>query len=421
MGPSGRISGRTCGALAALALALAGPAGAAEIRALGGTHDEQVTAIREESGRMVVRTPQRAIPLDQVKSIRFQPAGPPRADRRGAKVVLTTGDAVRGQLQGGDEEELALSSQGLGDLRVRLGLVRAVIFDATPERERELELSLGQATEVDRVLLKVGGDARGSLVSLDGAKVVINTDVPQGSRVGTLQLDVSKVELVALAPMEDPPAAPAGLRVVARLIDGSHLTGKLSGLQGDELRLVHPLAAQGGELPLGLPRVEELAVENGAFVYLSDLQPEGVTQGFPPEYAYEVDVWTWKKDRNVTGGVLRLGGRAFDKGLGVHSRCVLTYRLDQSFKEFRAVIGLDDSTRYMGEPGLGAVVFRVLLDGKPAREYPNGVTQRKGQAPTELSVDVSQARTLTLEADFDPTSLHILGRANWADAHLIKR
>lgn len=410
---------RTFATLVAIVLGT-GAASAAEISALGGSYDEQVTSIREESGRMVVRTPQRALPLDQVKAIRFQPPSAVRPDRRGAKVVLTTGDAVRGQVQGGDEEQVALASQGLGDLRVELGLIRAVIFDATPERERELEASLPQTADMDRVVLKDGGSARGSVVALDGAKVVLNTDVQGGSRMGTLQFDISKVEMVAIAPLEDPPPRPAGLRVVARLIDGSALTGQLVGLAGDEVKLRHPLG-QGGELTLGLARVEELAVENGAFVYLSDLQPEGVTQGFPPEYAYEVDVWTWKKDRNVTGGALRLGGRAYDKGLGVHSRCVLTYRLDGAYKEFRAVIGLDDSTRYMGEPGLGAVVFRVLLDDKPAREYPSGVTQRKGQAPTELSIDVSNARTLTLEADFDPTSLHILGRANWADAHLIKR
>lgn len=405
--------------LATALAATAASAPAAEISALGGSYDEQVTAIREESGRLVVRTPQRALPLDQVKSIRFQPPTT-RPDRRGAKVVLTTGDGVRGLVQGGDEEAVALASQGLGDLRIELGLIRAVIFEATPERERELEASLQQTSDIDRVVLRDGGSARGSIVVLDGAKVALNTDVQGGSGMGTLQFDVSKVEMVAIAPLEEPPPRPTGLRVVARLIDGSALTGQLVGLSGEELRLRHPLGPQ-GELTLGLPRVEELAVENGAFVYLSDLLPEGVTQGFPPEYAYEVDVWTWKKDRSVTGGVLRLGGRPYDKGLGVHSRCVLTYRLDGAYKEFRAVIGLDDSTRYLGEPGLGAVVFRVLLDDKPAREYPNGVTQRKGQAPTEVSIDVSSARTLTLEADFDPTSLHILGRANWADAHLIKR
>lgn len=405
-----------------LAVLAAGAARAAEIRALGGSYDEQVVAIREEGGRLVVKTPQRAIALEQVKSIRFQPPSAPRADRRGAKIILTTGDAVRGQLQGGDEENVAVSSQGLGDVRLRLGLIRAVIFDATHDRERDLEAALEPSPEVDRVQLKDGGTARGSIVALDGTKVVLDTSVQGGSGMGKLQFDVSKVELVSIAPLEDAPPKAQGLRVVARLTDGTTLKGKIAGLANDELRLVHPLGGQ-GDLVIGLARVEELSVENGAFAYLSDMEPDGgVEQSFPPEFAYEVDVWTWKRDRNVEGGVLRLGGRSYEKGLGVHSYCRLVYRLDGGYREFRAVVGLDDSTRYMGEPGLGAVVFRVLLDGdKAAKEYPNGVVQRKGQAPTELTVDVSNARTLTLIVDYDPTSLHILGRANWADAHLIKR
>src|SRR5688572_2887429 len=96
------ITARNTGlALVLAATALAAPASAAEIRALGGTYDEQVTAIREEAGRLVVRTPQRAIPLDAVKSIRFQDATASSTDRRGARLLLLTGDVLRGTIQGG--------------------------------------------------------------------------------------------------------------------------------------------------------------------------------------------------------------------------------------------------------------------------------------------------------------------------------
>jgi endo-alpha-N-acetylgalactosaminidase len=161
-------------------------------------------------------------------------------------------------------------------------------------------------------------------------------------------------------------------------------------------------------------------VRGGLFVYLSDLTPTNVKQNFPREYTYEVEVWGYKKDSSVTGGKLRLDGRAYDKGLGVHSYCELTYKLGGGFKEFKATIGLDDSVRTLGEPGFGAVVFQVLLDGKPAKELRTGVVKRKGDKATQLRVDVSGAKTLTLVAGLDPTSLHVLGRADWADAHLIR-
>lgn len=412
-------------AVAVLFLAIAGAgadaARAAEIRALGGTYDEPVTAIREESGRLVVRTPARAIPLDGIKSIRFQD-GAAGGARRGAKLVLATKDVVRGAIQGGNDVALSISSPGLGELRVKLELIRALIFDASPERERELEKELDQGLEVDLIRLKDGGSARGTIEAIDGSKVVLNTDVEGGSRIGKLQFDVAKIELVAIAALDEtPPKLPDGLRVVARLVDGSSVTGRLKGLQNDQLELEHPL---GGDAGLSLPtsRLEEVVVQNGAFVYLSDLAPQAVQQRFPPDFVYEAEVWGWKRDRSVTGGPLRLGGRTFDKGLGVHSFCELTFALPgRAYREFRATIGLDDATRYLGEPGFGAVLFKVLVDGKPCKEHPNGIVQKKGQAPTELAIDVTGAASITLVADFDATSLHILGRADWADAHVVKK
>jgi hypothetical protein len=400
-------------------------ASAAEIRALGGTWDEQVTSITEEAGRLVVRTPQRAVPLEQVKSIRFQDESATRSERRLVKVLLTTGDCVRGALQPPPQGEqssqppLRIESQGLGVVTVPLDLVRAILVDCTPERERELEGSLDAHDELDHVRLKDRGIATGSVTLVNDTRVVIDTTVKGGSNTEVLTIDIAKVEVVEIAALEGPPAAVTGLRVQARLIDGSTVTGRFKGLEGAEARMEHPLGGR-GDLVLQLARISELVVQNGAFVYVSDLQPQAVVQHFPPEYTYEPEVWGWKRDHNVTGGALRLGGRTFDKGIGVHSYCSLTFPLGGSYKEFKAVIGLDDATRYLGEPGFGSVVFKVLVDGKPAREAA-GWTKRKGDPGTELSIDVSGAQSITLIADFDSTTLHILGRGDWADAHLIKR
>lgn len=404
---------------ALLALAPLGRAGAAEIDALGGSFDEPVTGIREDGGKLVVQTGRRALPLESVKSIRFQP-DPAPSERPEAKLVLVNGDAVRGVIEGGNQEAIAVRSAGLGELSVPLEQVRAVLTaGATPERERALLAMLKASAEIDWVLLRNGGTVRGSVVGVDGTSVTVDTNVEGGSRMDTLSFDFEKVELISIAPLDEPPPPSDALAVSLRLTDGSRLRGRLRGLDQNTFKLDHPLA-KGKPLELPLARVVELSVLNGLFVYLSDLEPSQVDQHFPPEFTYEVEVWGYKRDLNVSGGPLRLEGRTYAKGLGVHSYCALTYALSGGFAEFRAVVGLDDSTRYLGEPGFGATLFRVLVDGKPAKEYPAGVVQRKGQPPTELLVDVKGKRTLTLVADLDPTSLHVLGRADWGDAHLIR-
>lgn len=401
--------------LTLLALAPAGAARAAEVRALGGTYDEQVRSIQAENGAMVVRTDQRSIPLDQIKSIRFQEAVGLASTQPEARILLTTGDWVVGSIQGGDDDGIDVRSRGLGDVRLPLDLVRAVLPGASPDRPFDPRTALDPNAQTDRVVMKGSGTARGTLLRIDARNVVIEDD-----RMGELSFALAEVELVAVALLGEPPAPPAGLRVQVGLVDGSRVTGQLESLVNQELKLRHPLAKD-RPLVIHLPRVQELAVQNGAFVYLSDIEPlGGVDQKFPPGFTYEVEVWGYKRDREVTGGPLRLGGRTYDKGLGVHSYAALSYQLDGQFKEFKAIVGLDDTTRYTGEPGFGAIVFKVLVDGRVAREYPSGVVQRKGQEPTAITVDVTGARTLTLVADFDPVSLHILGRGDWADAHLIR-
>ena len=423
MGPSRQAIRTTTAAIVAVLGGWA-PARGAEIQALGGGFQEDVQQIGQEGGRLVLRTATRAIPLDTVKSIRFQDLGTPASERKAVRAVLTSGDVLRGVVAGGaKEDEVVIATRSLGEVRVRFGLLRALLGETSAERERELVArATGRQAQSDEVFLREGGSLVGSVTKIEPTGVTIDTDVDGGSAIGTQAYDPEKVELVALGLLEDPPVPGKGLRVQLRLTDGSVLTGELESLQGDKIQLKHPLAGEGGRtFSVPVLRTCELVVQNGAFVYLSDLDPEGVDQRFPPEFSYSVQTWGWKRDRSVTGGPLRLGGRSYDKGLGVHSYAALTWRLDGGYRELKAVVGLDDSTRQMGDdPALGAVVFRVLLDGKPAKEYPNGLTARKVEPPVELKVDLSGAQKLTLVADLDPTSLHVLGRADWADAHLIR-
>ena len=112
--------------LAGLAsLVLAAPAGAAEIEAMGGSYDEPITSIKDANGRPTVQTPRRTLPLEAVKSIRFQ-----RGALEGeatSRLVLTNGDSLRGTIEGGDEDGIGLRSAALGSLKVPLEQVRAVI------------------------------------------------------------------------------------------------------------------------------------------------------------------------------------------------------------------------------------------------------------------------------------------------------
>lgn len=429
--------------VAAALLASAAVARGDEIRALSGIYsDETVVSIQKNGAQLVVKTDKREIPLENVKSIRFDDRPWPEGGQ--VKVIFITKDWLRGTLVKGTDNGFTLKTASLGDVDIDLANVRGVLFDAPPEKEREIEAKrLATPPADDTMFIKSGGKPYGTILTIAPTGVTLDTtkrsNKDDKSDLGTITQKLTEIEAIATSKdggNEVPVMTGLGVRI--KLDDGSLLEGELTSLQNGNVTLEHPVL--GGTLEksnkpkpktLAIPkaRILELSVVNGAFVYLSDLAPARVVEKFPPEFDRPADIWGWKRDKEVVkGGRLRLGGRTFEKGLGVHSYCELEFTLNGQYSSFRAVIGLDDSTRYLGTPGLGGVVFKVLIDGKPAKDLQvdgaatpadPGIKKLKGEKPSEITVDVAGAKTLTLIADYH--FMHILGRADWADAYLVKK
>ena len=146
------------------------------------------------------------------------------------------------------------------------------------------------------------------------------------------------------------------------------------------------------------------------FVYVSDLEPADYKH-----VPYLNIRWPYEQDRNVLGEPLTVGGKRYCKGVGMHSAARLTYRLDGKYQRFDAATALDDSTR-----GRGSVTFGVYLlrDGKWIPAAMSDII-RGGDAPEDVSVDVTGAEAITLVVDFADRGDE-LDHANWLDARLIK-
>ena len=141
-------------------------------------------------------------------------------------------------------------------------------------------------------------------------------------------------------------------------------------------------------------------------VYLSDMEPLKIEQDSMTGAS-----WPPQRDKNVTGGSIRLGRRIYEKGIGVHADTTLTYKLDGQFERFSAVVGIDHSVG-----AYGSVVFRVRTDDTIRYE---SQLVRGGEAPRTVSVDVTGAKMLTLECDM-ARELDLSDHADWANALLIR-
>jgi hypothetical protein len=153
--------------------------------------------------------------------------------------------------------------------------------------------------------------------------------------------------------------------------------------------------------------VHSLWSEGGRLVPLGSLEPAEVKQ--TPQFD---EHFPHRTDRSLEGGFLSVAGRRRERGVGCHSRCELEYEIGGEFSSFVAEIGVDDAAR-----GRGEVVFRVIVDGRPAFES----DPVRGGAPARaIHVPLGRARRLKLVADFGPGGVSLGDHADWCRATLVR-
>jgi hypothetical protein len=98
-----------------------------------------------------------------------------------------------------------------------------------------------------------------------------------------------------------------------------------------------------------------LDYSKGKLAFLSDLEPLNVVEKFALERFGH-----YRKDKNLDGGPLRLKNQVYGKGLSIPATTELEYNLGGDYREFRAMVGVDDSVG----GSEAATTLRVEGDGK---------------------------------------------------------
>lgn len=150
-------------------------------------------------------------------------------------------------------------------------------------------------------------------------------------------------------------------------------------------------------------------------IYLSDL----------PERDLVAYMSCWKKDTNHLGGPIRIGGKAFARGILLHPAETkagrlgrVTYELTGPLREakrFTAMVGIDD-TMHKYEKGSAGFAVDVHRQGKWQRVWQSGV-RKLGQPPLAASVDIAGADRIRLIATDGGDGIQC-DHAVWADAKL---
>jgi hypothetical protein len=136
-------------------------------------------------------------------------------------------------------------------------------------------------------------------------------------------------------------------------------------------------------------------------VFLSELEPLRLTSG-------------WRQsefNRNFNGGGLSIGGRPFEKGIGMPTNSEIEFELNGTYEKFNALVGIDDEHNNKDS----MVEFAVLGDGKELWKS-GGLKKADGVKP--VVVDVKNVRRLMLRVKRAGEGGRV--PADWVDAKLVR-
>lgn len=150
-------------------------------------------------------------------------------------------------------------------------------------------------------------------------------------------------------------------------------------------------------------------MRNDRVTPLSSLEPAEVK-----EHGFLGLAFSYRKNGSTTGGPIRLGDTTYASGLGMHSSCELKYNLDGAYKQFVAVVGIDDGAKPAGNAQLV-----ILGDGKELAK-PLDLTGGKDAAPVTLRLKLDGVKVLTIRVDYGKDKVDVGDHVSLGVAKLIK-
>jgi hypothetical protein len=338
------------------------------------------------------------VPLAEVldlRTVRPKPAVAP--DPRRPEVALTDGSRLYWSALQVADRQVTVDSPQLGKLSVPLTAVSSIRLGALERQIADAWKDLS-AREVNQDMLVI---AKGAVLDhLDGT-------------VGTI--DATTIHFVLDGEERTANRTRVfGIVYARRNAEGSKPVCELATTGGDFLKAQSAVLSD-GQLKIGIlggaqlvvpaEQVVTLDFSSGKVRFLSQLEPREVK--YTPFFD---QVWTYCRDRPRDGGSLRLGNKEYARGLWIHSRTFLKYRLSGDYRRFQAVMGIDQAVA-----PLGNVHVVISGDGKTLLES----DVRGSDPPQNLDLDVAGVRDLEILVDFGG-DLDIADHLDLADAKVIK-
>ncbi|MBN1556343.1 MAG: NPCBM/NEW2 domain-containing protein [Phycisphaerae bacterium] len=373
------------------------------------SYEGEITRLDDQGLSIQTSDGLKKLPVDDLSNVILNAAADPPdlLKTPGRAVVLTLdGDILSARNLRVDKDHLQFqvgNNKTAADLP--LGLIQTILLPSpsqTPEEIPRMCEEIHCTGGVNDVLVIVGknGTPRkvtGTLVGVTDTKITFTYRGKQR----TANLDRVRAILPARpGPADRPP------RTRGRLVTDDGCVHAFSGISlfGNQLVL-----RQRREQTVEFPKetAAKILFQSDRLTPLAALKPSSVR-----EHGMFDQAIPYRVNRSAGGGPLRLAGRKYDTGLGMHSFCELTYDLGGKYRALIATAGIDDAVR----PN-GAATLTILADGKPILP---ATTLRGKDKPKPIRLDITGVKSLTIRVDFGPDKLDVSDHVNLVNIRLVK-
>ena len=343
-----------------------------------------------ESG-LIVETidGRKTVNLADLLTVRPKPASPVSPPADAVRVLLMDGTMILARGYAVSDRMAAIELDGAARLEVPTRAIQWVRFRAPDAKvDDQWRMITQQEAAGDVVAI------RKSPAALDQLEGVLHDIADQKA---TFEFDGDKIP-VNLKKLEGivyfHPLRAKKTRPMCKVTtgDGSTWNAKSLTLADGILRVI---TSSGVDSQIPLERVQMLDFSSGNVIYLSDTEPVSSTWTpfleSPLLAAKLQQLYGPKRDRTFDGRPLKLGDRVYRKGLALHSRSELVYRLTESFRRLQADVGIDASLRNAGH-------VELVIFGDDKELYREAISGRDD--PRTLDLDISGIRRLRILVDF---------------------
>ncbi|MHB1422286.1 MAG: NPCBM/NEW2 domain-containing protein [Gemmataceae bacterium] len=342
-----------------------------------------------------------ATPLADVLKLDFPAIEPIKLDGKYSVVELTDGSRLHCKEWTIKAKQVELKTMAEQEIKLPLAAVANILNDAQEENYRKdwAERLARKRRRDMAVLVKDGAvnAVEGTFGAADDEGVSIEFQIP-GGRKGKFRF--ANLHGLIFQRELDPQAPP----VLCKLYDSYQDFIMVSAVSRTPTGL-SVATPSGMRLDIAQELLTRLDYTLDKLAYLSRLDPAKVLQTSNFDF-----VDTYRRDKNLDNGPLRVYDETYSIGLALHARTELEYDLKGDYREFHALAGIDQAVGGAGGPVV--LVIEGVIDGQSKELYKKTFTRKdskdKKAGVIELNIkDVQKLRIVVRTGDLFDNGKHL--------------